>query len=325
MRTWTKTLGVYLAALTLLAAQTSLALARGGGGKGGSLGGSVGRSFGSSLGSGAGQAFGGYSGGLGGFHFFPFFFWDGGPSVGGGSLFGGLLSATILLLLAAVVLKALRSARDARRNYRRGGFGGWQGSQDPVARREISPDVPVDLGGVPITNNANYRRFAKAIAFTQENMRYFAETFPRWDREYLIGRVRQVFFWLQDAWARQDLSEAADYLAPALAEQYRSELEAMQRRGERNMIKEPLLHQGDIEFVHSHLGEDDEHFVAMVFASLIDYTVDGQGRVVSGDDHHRLYFTEFWEFIWDKDKWVLAKIHQEDAIELARIARGEDQ
>lgn len=44
---------------------------------------------------------------------------------------------------------------------------------------------------------------------------------------------------------------------------------------------------------------------------------------ISGDNENRLYYTEFWEFVWQDDRWVLANIYQEDALEVAKIARGE--
>lgn len=192
-------------------------------------------------------------------------------------------------------------------------------------RDDNSTQSPVDLNGRPITNSDSLQRFGQSINFTRENMRYFAETFPRWDRDSLIGRVRQVFFWLQDGWSRQDLSAANDYLATTLGNKYKADLQAMKARGERNMIKEPLLNTGDIEFIHSQLDEQTQHFMAMVSASLIDYTVNTSERLISGDDKHRLYYTEFWEFAWEDDKWLLVNIYQEDAIEVAKIARGEDE
>ena len=99
----------------------------------------------------------------------------------------------------------------------------------------------------------------------------------------------------------------------------------MKARGERNIIKEPVLNTGDIEFIHSHLDELTQHFIAMVSASLIDYTVDASERQISGDNTHRLYYTEFWEFVWQDDKWLLSNIYQEDALEVAKIARGEGE
>lgn len=185
-----------------------------------------------------------------------------------------------------------------------------------------SDATPVDLSGRPITNSESLQRFGKSINYTRENMSYLAETFPRWDRDFLIGRVRQVFFWLQDGWSRQDLSAADEYLITTLNNKYQADLQGMKARGERNMIKEPILNTGDIEFIHSHLDEESQYFIAMVSASLIDYTVDSSGRLISGNDNHRLYFTEFWEFVWQDDKWLLASIYQEDSLEVAKIARG---
>ncbi|SPF32829.1 conserved hypothetical protein [Candidatus Desulfosporosinus infrequens] len=281
---------------------------------GGSLGGSAGGGFSGGSISGRGFA-GGSSGGLGGFFPFPFFFFGGTSSGGSGGLFGFLFFMVILYL----VFKALRSpGRGSQGRFSKGRGGGGGGMDDH------SSEIPVDLNGRPITNSDSLQRFGKSINFTRENMRYFSETFPRWDRDFLIGRVRQVFFWLQDAWSRQDLSAANEYLTTSLGNKYRTDLQEMKARGERNMIKEPVLNTGDIEFIHSHLDEQTQRFVAMVSASLIDYTVDASGRQISGDNTHRLYYTEFWEFVWQDDRWLLSNIYQEDALEVAKIARGEE-
>lgn len=290
----------------LLSGQASLALARGGGGVGGSLGGSSGRSFSGGSFSGGSLPRGSSSGGLGGFFPFPFFFFGGNSS--GGSLFGGFFSFLFLMVILYLIFKALRSSRR---------LGQGRLSKNPN-------ELPVDLNGRPITNSDTLQRFGKAINFTRENMRYYAESFPRWDRDFLIGRVRQVFFWLQDAWSRQDLSADKEYLTITLSNKYRADLQGMKARGERNVIKEPVLNTGDIEFIHSHLDELTQHFMVMVSASLIDYTVDTSGRQISGDNTHRLYYTEFWEFVWQDDRWLLANIYQEDALEVAKIARGEE-
>lgn len=327
MKWWTKRFNIAIMTLMLFASQATVVLARAGGGKGGSIGGSAGRSF---SGSSGGIPSGGYSsGGFGGFSFFPFFW---GPSLfgggGGGSIFGGLFSLIFILLIAFLVIKALRSSRRS--------WGKWEGKGkrfgEPYSPRSSqeresnpSPLTPVDVTGQPITNEENLQRFGKAIQFTRENMRYYSETFPRWDRDFLVGRVRQVYFWLQDAWTRQDLSGGEDYLSSTILEKYRTDLANMRNRGERNVIKEPVLHPGDIEFIHSHLDESAQHFVTMISASLFDYTVDASGKIIAGEDDNRLYFTEFWEFSWEKDQWLLSNIYQEDALEITKIARGDDQ
>ncbi|HVJ47829.1 TIM44-like domain-containing protein [Desulfitobacterium sp.] len=316
MKRWTKRFSLAIMTLMLFASQATVALARAGGGKGGSVGGSAGRSF--SGGSAAGGLSGGgySSGGFGGFSFFPFFW---GPSFfggGGSSLFGGLFSLIFILIIAFLVIKAFRSSRRTWGKQRGPRKGEWE--------KNPSPLTPVDVTGRPITNEENLKRFGKAIQFTRDNMSYYAETFPRWDRDFLIGRVRQVYFWIQDAWARQDLSEGENYLSLTLLAKYRTDLANLRNRGERNVIKEPVLHPGDIEFIQSHLDDSEQHFVTMISASLIDYTVDASGRIIAGEDDNRLFFTEFWEFNWEQDQWVLSNIYQEDALEITKIARGDE-
>lgn len=325
MKKWTKRISIAITTLMLFASQAAVALARAGGGKGGSLGGSSSRSFsGGSLSGGLSGGSSSGSFGFGGFHFFPFF-WGSPFYGGGGSIFGGFFSLIFLLIIAFLVIKALRMRSSWRKGRGQGkSFGDtyspssnrWQDSNDPL--------TPVDVTGRPITNEGNLQRFGKAIQFTRENMKYYAETFPRWDRELLVGRVRQVYFWLQDAWSRQDLSAGEDYLGSSLLMKYRTDLANMRSRGERNMIKEPVLHQGDVEFIHSHLDESSQHFITMISASLIDYTVDASGKIIAGEDDNRLYFTEFWEFTWEREQWVLSAIYQEDAMEITRIARGDE-
>lgn len=321
-------MSIAITTLMFFASQAAVALARAGGGKGGSLGGSAGRSFSGGSLSGGGLSGGGLSSGFGGFHFFPFFW---GPSFfggGGGSMFGGFFSLIFILIIAFLVIKALRSSKRSWGRRQRGAGGGFGDPYSPHSpkERESNPSTltPVDVTGRPITNDENLQRLGKAIQFTRENMRYYSETFPRWDREFLVGRVRQVYFWLQDAWTRQDLSEGEEYLSPAVLTKYRTDLANMRSRGERNVIKEPTLNPGDVEFIHSHLDESEQHFITMISASLFDYTVDGSGRTIAGEDDNRLYFTEFWEFTWKQEQWLLSAIYQEDSLEITKIARGDE-
>ncbi|MDQ7096997.1 TIM44-like domain-containing protein [Desulfosporosinus sp. PR] len=307
MNFWTKRIAVILTTLILSGSQVSLALARGGGGLGGSLGDSSGGSFSGGSFSGGGHLGGG---GLGGFFPIPFFF--------GGYGSGGILFLVILY----IAWRFLNAGSQERRRWGRNDRFPSTTSSKTVNNDRNSRETAVDLNGRPISNSENLQRFGKAINYTRENMSYLAETFSRWDRDFLVGRVRQVFFWLQDSWSRQDLSRAEEYLITALNKKYQTDLQGMKARGERNIIKEPILNTGDIEFIHSHLDEESQYFIVMVFASLIDYTLDDSGKLISGNDKHRLYFTEFWKFVWQDEKWLLASIYQEDALEIAKIARG---
>jgi len=281
-------------------------LARGGGGRGGSF--SAPRSSGGL--SGGGLSGGGLGGGLGGGFFgtgtrgfFPFFFF------GGGSFF----TLLILAAIAFFVFRMLMNRFSNRSSEHGRNFAGG---------RQVDFGQPVDLEGRAIKNDRS--RFGSAITYTRQNMDYYAQKFPRWDYSMLNGRVRQVFFFLQEAWSRQDMSEGQDYLAPALLADYRAKLDAMKARGERNIVRDPDLSEQNIDFVHCQLDTTGERFAARIFASLYDYTVDLSGKVISGEEDNRLYFNEFWEFVWQDNKWKLAAIYQEDSEEAVRWARVDE-
>lgn len=327
MKKWAKKMSIAITTLLIITSQANIALARAGGGRGGSLG----KSYSGGAMSGGGFSGGGFSGGysgggLNGFAFFPFF-WGGTPYGGSSSFFGGLISIALILGIIYFLYITLGSSRRTWKNKRSKGnsnynSGSCSGTNSTGYQNGSSPQ-PIDVTGKPITNEVNLRRFNNAIQYTRENMSYYAESFSRWDRQFLIERVRQVFFWIQDAWTRQDLTGGENYIASSVLQKYCSDLDKVKSRGERNVIKEPVLHAEDIEFILSHLDESSQYFVVMLRASMIDYTVDISGKVVAGEDDNRLYFTEFWRFIWQGNQWVLSEIYQEDALEMTQIARGD--
>ncbi len=302
MKIKVKSMGVLGATVLCWALTATSVLARGGGGVGGSFSrgssGGGGGSFGGGFG---GGSFGG--GFSGGFFPFPLFFFGGG---------GGIFSLIILLAIAMFVFRLV--VRSRYNGNRRGS--GWNS-------QPMEPGQPLDLEGRVIKNERG--RFGPAINYTRQNMDYYAQKFPRWDWGVVTGRVHQVFYYLQDAWSRQDLSQGTQYMTPELLTDYQGKLAAMRSRGERNVIRDPDLSAENIDFVHSRLEADGEEFVARIFASLYDYTVDSSGRVIAGEEDNRLYFTEFWQFVWQGEKWKLKAIYQEDSLEAARWARVDEQ
>jgi len=283
---------------TVLLLAVAPAWARFGGGLGGESF-SGGESFGGGGGFGGGSSFGGF-GGMGGFGFFPLF-------LGGGS---GSLGTVITIIMVILLLNWVRNAAFRSGGYRRTprrGSGSF-GEQDREAPVELEP-----------TNLSRERAFAQAIDYTRKNMDYFGSRFPYWDRDMLVGRVKQAFFVLQDAWSRQDLSGGRDYLTADLYREYEEKLARMRERGERDVIRDVGLRDSDVNFVYSRMDEEGQSFIVMIFASMYDYVVNPAGEVVSGNRDKKLYFREFWEFVWQDELWKLARIHEEDSVTIARI------
>ena len=205
-----------------------------------------------------------------------------------------------------------RVTRGTRQRRVKGGSGH---SPQPVRRVTASLVVPANM--------AFERAFAKAIDYTRRNMEYYATRFPHWDRGALVGRVRQAFFVLQDAWSRQDLSGDRDYLTADLYRLYEEKVSGMWVHGERDIIRDISLRDQDVSFIFSRMGEERQSFIVMVFASMYDYVTNPAGQVVSGNRDKKVYFREFWEFVWQDGLWKLSGIHEEDSVIIARIKNME--
>jgi len=93
-------------------------------------------------------------------------------------------------------------------------------------------------------------------------------------------------------------------------QEFGANLSDMERRGERNIIKNIVIRrfditeawqEGDVEFVTAHIS-----------ARLLDYTQKGN-RIVSGDAQNPTDFAEFWTFVRmrGRGQWILSAINQE--------------
>src|SRR5438105_4519320 len=117
---------------------------------------------------------------------------------------------------------------------------------------------------------------------------------------------------IQLAYGRGDERGLGDRATPEMLSYFTQELEANKRTGVRNEVSEPKLLQGDLAEAWRE-GNDEYATVAMRF-SLVDATVDGSGRVVSGSRTSPEEVTEIWTFRRPSGgtarQWELSAIQQ---------------
>jgi predicted lipid-binding transport protein (Tim44 family) len=118
---------------------------------------------------------------------------------------------------------------------------------------------------------------------------------PDFDPEAFKEFAQDVFFKIQAAWARRDITVMAQYLGQDLLKEYEGHFEELKKRGEINRLENIAVRKVEIE----DSGEmDGEEFVIVRFtANLLDYTVEeSTGKVVKGDPAEPVKFDEKWAF-----------------------------
>ncbi len=118
---------------------------------------------------------------------------------------------------------------------------------------------------------------------------------PGFDPENFKEYAQDVFFKVQAAWTRRDISVMKEYLGQQLLSEYEQHFADLKAKGQQNRLENIAVRRVDIV----DMGEmDGEPFVIVRFrANLLDYTVDEKsGRVLEGSSSEPVKFEERWAF-----------------------------
>jgi hypothetical protein len=110
-----------------------------------------------------------------------------------------------------------------------------------------------------------------------------------------VKKVEHVFHAFHRSWVAQDLKDVRPYLSDNLYELQRYWVNAYKSQGLANVTENPM-----VVTVHLARVTRDKYFEGItvrVFASCVDYTVDGNGKVVGGDRSRVREYSEYWTFI----------------------------
>jgi len=118
---------------------------------------------------------------------------------------------------------------------------------------------------------------------------------PGFDPDNFKEFAQDVFFKVQAAWTRRDISVMKQYLGPQLLGEYEQHFADLKAKGQENRLENIAVRKVDIV----DMGEmDGEPFVIIQFkANLLDYTVDeASGKVREGSNSEPVKFLERWAF-----------------------------
>jgi predicted lipid-binding transport protein (Tim44 family) len=118
---------------------------------------------------------------------------------------------------------------------------------------------------------------------------------PRFDPELFREGAQDLFFKIQAAWMRRDLSLVEGLIGADLAAEYGRQMAELKAQGRINRLENIAVRSVDIVDA----GIDQGHaWITVEFnANLLDYTVDeGTGAILEGDPTRPVKFQERWTF-----------------------------
>jgi len=119
----------------------------------------------------------------------------------------------------------------------------------------------------------------------------------------------QILKNVQAAWSAGDLNALRNLATPEMVSYFAEQLADYTSRSVRNVVSDVRLLQGDLSEAWEENGREFAT-VAMRF-SMIDVTLDAQGRVVDGSSTEPVTATELWTFMRTQGgRWLLSAIQQ---------------
>jgi predicted lipid-binding transport protein (Tim44 family) len=112
----------------------------------------------------------------------------------------------------------------------------------------------------------------------------------------------------QVAWSDGDLARLRALATPEMVSYFADDMAEAASRGERNIVRDPVLLKGDV--VENWIEGDRQYVTAVLTWRAVDY-VERDGRVVSGDSATAVEATEAWTFMRTPGgRWLLSAIQQ---------------
>jgi predicted lipid-binding transport protein (Tim44 family) len=250
---------------------------------------------------GAGRSFlsgigGGIVGGLlGGMLFRSLGFAGAGTGEGGGFGMGDLVLILLILGIIYYVVKRFRSRNTMQMSA--AGAGSYPSpipSYEPVS----APPTP-DL----ITEGSKV-----------EGLRHIREMDPSFDEKAFKDLAQDIFFKIQGAWTKRDLSGVRNLLSREMFDIFQQDVNKLLAEKQLNRLENISVRE--VAIVEAAQDRGEEFVTVKFYANLLDYNVDDKnGQVIFGSNSDPVKFLEYWTFsrnVGEKN-WALAGITQDNS------------
>lgn len=244
---------------------------------------------------------GGMVGGLLGGMLFRSLGFAGGPGMGGGFGFGDLFLILVVLAIIYFVVKRFRARQTMQMSAAGAGAGSYSyGGTSPEPAYTPPPFAP----------DGNSRDFGAEAK--HEGLRHIREMDPSFDERAFRDQMEDIFFKIQGAWTRRDLSPVRQLLTPEMLDTFKGDIDKLRAARQFNRLENIAVRE--VEIVEAGQDRGEEFITVRFYANLLDYVLHEEtNQIVSGSTTDPVKFVEFWRFsrqVGEK-KWILSGIMQE--------------
>lgn len=203
-------------------------------------------------------------------------------SSGSGGSFG-ISSVIVLVIVAAIIFAAMK---------KKGKGGSFLKNIDlnKLASNPLGELIEATVetaGGVTAGG-------AMSVDAVQAAIAQIKTTDPGFNEQIFKDKAQNAFFKIQEAWEKQDINIARPFASDSIIQRYTTQISDLKSRGEKNILENIVI--GNMNIVEVRNDNAFNYIVTKIDASCADYTVNAQGKMISGSKSIA-GFTEYWTFI----------------------------
>ena len=157
-----------------------------------------------------------------------------------------------------------------------------------------------------------YIRISRRARKAKRLMKQMKQGDSAWKYKNVSATVEESFYAIQNAWTNMDMSTASEYMAEDLLESFRTKLNWMKYKNQRNVLENIRLVKALPVAVHDDSDDSRDFVWFYIKGRMVDYTIDTNTRSVLEGSTATSSFVEYWQYVRNGDRWVLNKILQKN-------------
>lgn len=218
----------------------------------------------------------------------------------GGFGFGDIILILIIVGIVYMVVRYFKRKREEQMVPAAAGYTQYSGAGYDAYN---SSSAAVNEGAYP---------YAQQALPLETSLGHIGQSDPTFNEEQFKEAAQDIFFRIQGAWTRRDLSSVRNLLAPTVLNMFQSEINQQTMNHQINKLENIAVRQ--VEIVDAAQEHGEEYVTIKFLANLLDYTVDDRSnQIVSGSSADPVKFLEYWTFSRKVGErtWMLSGITQE--------------